>query len=186
MSQSETTSKISDFIDEPPEQHRIFLPRANVTTSTKPWAAPYNPGLWTSQSTLLSDFENPVLGYGPLDSVDDIRLDEDFEMTEYERLVATEAEVQALFVNAIDHVVQAAWQPQRVFFRYEIGPPPVVLIPNASMTVDFMAQSYRQEDLGTPLVVGELKKPGIIRKDEWLNPGKATAATMRLAQEARA
>jgi hypothetical protein len=70
-------------------------------------------------------------------------------------------------------------------YPYEIGPPPVVLLPNASMTVDFMAQSYRLEDLGAPWVVGELKKPGIIRKNEWLNPEEATAATIRFAKEAR-
>jgi hypothetical protein len=186
MSQSETTLKISDFIDEPPAQHRIIPPQANVTTTTKAWTAPYHPGLWTSQSTLLSDFEHPVLGYGPLDSVDEVGLDGDFDMTEYRSIVATESEVQTLFAKVIDHVVQAAWQPRRVFFRYEIGPPECVMLRNASMTADFMAQSCRPEDQWAPLVVGELKKPGIIRKDEWINRAKATPATMKLAQEARA
>jgi hypothetical protein len=185
MSQSETTSKISDFIDEPPVQHSILQPQANVTTSTKAWTAPYLPGQWTPQSTLLQNFEHPILGYGPLDSVDEVRLDGDFEMTEYRRIVASEAEVQALFTNAIDHVVQAAWQARRVFFRYEIGPPEGVMLPNASMTGDFMAQSCRPEDQWAPLVVGELKKPGIIRRNEWLNAAQATPATMRLAKEAR-
>jgi hypothetical protein len=191
MEEETATTVLQHLLDPPgppgegdePGRYNIIATQGSLTTSTKAWLQPYGFGQWVYKNTSLRTFEEV---YGPLDYVDKIRLGAELEMEEYQAFIATEAEVQNLFKLTIDHPVQAAWQPRGVWFRYQIGPPQSVLKPNASMTADVVVLSYRPGDNATPLVVGDFKKPGIIKPEEWKkHPRNAASSTQKLVAEIR-
>jgi hypothetical protein len=191
MEEETTTTVLQHLLDPPgppgegdePGKYNIIATQGSLTTSTKVWLQPYRSGQWIYKDASLRTFEEV---YGPLDYVDRIRLGAELEMQEYQAIIATEAEVQNLFKLTIDHPVQAAWESRSVLFRYQIGPPPSVMKRNASMTADVAVLSYRPGDEATPLVVGDLKKPGIIKPEEWKkHPRDASSSTLKLVAEIR-
>ncbi|KAK3612727.1 hypothetical protein LTR22_028490, partial [Elasticomyces elasticus] len=155
----------------------------NPTTSVKPWtnnSAFMNCDMQVNTLAMFQRDDN----FGPFEAADNHRLSTRAWLPMAPELISLEAETNAHFMKYIDMPVRLAWGffPNLVF-HYGIGPPACVAGANAAMTVDVMVCHHITN---RPLIIGELKKPGVIRVAEWTGPTAPGLGTRRLQREMRA
>ncbi|TKA66179.1 hypothetical protein B0A55_12042 [Friedmanniomyces simplex] len=151
----------------------------SAATSTKAFAAQFELRDWDVEDNAAASY---LLEHksGPFDPVDNTRLGAFVLLPMANEVVRTEAEVMAHFQKYIDYPVRLGWSVfPSLRFRHAVGPP-APFPAGANMTVDFMVTHHTT---GEALVIGEYKKPGVIRAAEWRQEEGLSARTKRLADE---
>ncbi|KAK1088645.1 hypothetical protein LTR33_000464 [Friedmanniomyces endolithicus] len=151
----------------------------NATTSTKNWTTGFDLQEWDVEGNTVANYLD-TNNSGPLDPVDHKRLSLSALLPMARETVRTEAEVGAHFQRYIDYPVSLGWSTfPALLFRHALAPPAPFLAGSA-MTVDVMVT---HPSTGEALVIGEYKKPGVVRAAEWREEADVSNRTQKLANE---